>query len=71
MTQTLDKIWATEMSKNVALRNYAQARGAMFAPMHGDAAQTAVFPAVQAYAWTQHAAGKTKVSPDTVGIPKP
>jgi len=71
VTQTLDKIWATEMSKNVALRSYAQARGAMFAPMHGDAAQTAVFPAIQAYAWTQHAAGKSKVSPDTVGIPKP
>jgi hypothetical protein len=30
-----------------------------------------VFPAVQANAWNLHAAGKTKVSPDTVGIPKP
>ena len=33
----------------------------------GDAAQAAVFPAIQAYAWTQQAAGKAKVSPDTVG----
>jgi tripartite-type tricarboxylate transporter receptor subunit TctC len=71
VTQTLDKIWATEMVKNAALRTYAQSRGAMFAPMHGAEAQTAVFPAIQAYAWTQHAAGKAKVSPDTVGIPKP
>ena len=71
VTQTLDKIWATEMVKNAALRTYAQSRGAMFAPMHGADAQTAVFPAIQAYAWTQHAAGKAKVSPDTVGIPKP
>jgi hypothetical protein len=26
---------------------------------------------VQANAWLLHAGGKTKVSPDTVGIPKP
>jgi tripartite-type tricarboxylate transporter receptor subunit TctC len=69
--QTLDRIWATEISKSEALRKYAQARGAMFAPMAGDDAQKAVFPAIQSYAWTQQAAGKAKVSPDTVGIPKP
>jgi hypothetical protein len=28
-------------------------------------------PAVQANAWLLHAGGKTKVSPDSVGIPKP
>jgi tripartite-type tricarboxylate transporter receptor subunit TctC len=71
VAQTLDKIWATEMVKNDALKKYAQARGAMFAPMAGDEAQKAVFPAIQSYAWTQQAAGKAKVSPDTVGIPKP
>ncbi|HEY0856947.1 MAG TPA: tripartite tricarboxylate transporter substrate binding protein [Albitalea sp.] len=71
VTQTLDKIWATEMSKSEALRKYAEARGAIFAPMYGEDAQKAVFPAIQSYAWTQQAAGKAKVSPDTVGIPKP
>ena len=71
VAQTLDKIWATEMVKNDALKKYAQARGAMFAPMAGEEAQKAVFPAIQSYAWTQQAAGKAKVSPDTVGIPKP
>lgn len=71
VTKTLDRIWATEISKSEALRKYAQSRGAMFAPMAGDDAQKAVFPAIQAYAWTQQAAGKAKVSPDTVGIPKP
>jgi len=69
--QTLDRIWASEMVKSEALKKYAQARGAMFAPMAGEEAQKAVFPAIQSYAWTQHAAGKAKVSPDTVGIPKP
>ncbi|WP_288252262.1 tripartite tricarboxylate transporter substrate binding protein [uncultured Hydrogenophaga sp.] len=71
VAQTLNRIWATEMVKNEALKKYAQSRGAMFAPMAGEEAQKAVFPAVQSYAWTQQAAGKAKVSPDTVGIPKP
>lgn len=71
VAQTLNRIWATEMVKSEALKKYAQARGAMFAPMAGDEAQKAVFPAIQSYAWTQQAAGKAKVSPDTVGIPKP
>ncbi len=71
VAQTLDRIWNTEMVKSEALKKYAQSRGAMFAPMAGEAAQKAVFPAIQSYAWTQHAAGKAKVSPDTVGIAKP
>lgn len=71
VAQTLNKIWATEMVKNDALRKYAQARGAIFAPAAGEEAQKVVFPAIQSYAWTQQAAGKAKVSPDTVGIPKP
>lgn len=71
VTQTLDRIWASEVSKSEALRKYAEARGAIFAPMHGEEAQKAVFPAIQSYAWTQQAAGKAKVSPDTVGIPRP
>jgi tripartite-type tricarboxylate transporter receptor subunit TctC len=71
VTATLDKVWASQMANNEALKKYAQGRGALFAPMAGDAAQNAVFPAIQAYAWTQQAAGKAKVSPDTVGIPKP
>ena len=71
VAQTLNRIWSTEMVRSDALKKYAQSRGAMFAPMSGDEAQKAVFPAIQSYAWTQQAAGKAKVSPDTVGIPKP
>lgn len=71
VTATLDKVWAQQMANSEALKKYAQGRGALFAPMHGDEAQKAVFPAIQAYAWTQQAAGKAKVSPDTVGIAKP
>jgi len=71
VTATLDKAWATQMANNETLKKYAQARGALFAPMAGETAQAAVFPAIQSYAWTQQAAGKAKVSPDTVGIAKP
>ena len=69
--KTVTKIWTEQMSKSDALRKYANSRGALFNPLSGEAAQTAVFPAVQANAWNLHASGKTKVSPDTVGIPKP
>jgi tripartite-type tricarboxylate transporter receptor subunit TctC len=71
VVSTLDKVWATTMANDEALKKYASSRGALFAPIAGEAAQKAVFPAIQAYAWSQQAAGKTKVSPDTVGIPKP
>src|SRR3954464_14126613 len=71
VVKTVEKIWTDTIAHSEALKKYAVARGALFNPLSGDAAQKAVFPAVQANAWNLHSAGKTKVSPDTVGIPKP
>jgi tripartite-type tricarboxylate transporter receptor subunit TctC len=71
VVKTVEKIWTENIAKSEAVKKYAVSRGALFNPLSGDAAQKAVFPAVQANAWNLHAAGKTKVSPDTVGIPKP
>jgi len=71
VVKTLDRIWTENIAKNEALRKYAASRGALFAPSSEEAAQKAVFPAVQANAWMLFESGKTKVSPDTVGIPKP
>jgi len=71
VVKTLEKIWAENIAKSDALKKYAANRGALFAPSAGAAAQAAVFPAVQANVWLLHAGGKTKVAPDTVGIPKP
>jgi tripartite-type tricarboxylate transporter receptor subunit TctC len=68
---TVQKIWVENISKSEVLKNYAVSRGALFAPVYGDAAQKAAFPAVQANAWLLFDTGKAKVSPDTVGIPKP
>jgi tripartite-type tricarboxylate transporter receptor subunit TctC len=71
LIQTLQKIWADNIAKNEALKQYANNRGALFAPLSGDAAQKAAFPAVQANAWLLFNSGKAKTSPDTVGIPAP
>jgi len=71
VVKTLEKIWAEQIVKSDALKKYAASRGALFAPQFGEAAQKAVFPAVQANAWLLFDGGKAKVSPDTVGIPKP
>ncbi len=69
--KTMDKIWAEKMQSDAALKKYANMRGAIFDPLYGDAAQKAVFPAIQLNAWNIFDSGKAKVSPDTVGIPKP
>src|SRR3954470_16551843 len=71
VVKTLERVWAENIAKSEALKKYAVSRGALFNPLAGEAAQKAVFPAVQTNVWNLHASGKTKVSPDTVGIPKP
>jgi tripartite-type tricarboxylate transporter receptor subunit TctC len=71
LIQTLQKLWADNIAKNDALKQYANSRGALFAPLSGEAAQKAAFPAVQANAWLLFNSGKAKTSPDTVGIPAP
>jgi len=71
VVRTLDGIWDTRIKSSEALRKYAENRGALFAPATGADALTNAFPAVQANAWLMHDGGKSKVSPDTVGIPKP
>ena len=71
VVKTIEKLWAENIAKSEALKKYAASRGALFAPSSGDAAQKAVYPAVQANAWMLFESGKAKVSPDTVGIAKP
>jgi tripartite-type tricarboxylate transporter receptor subunit TctC len=71
VVKTVEHIWSTTIAHSDAMKKYATSRGALFNPLSGEAAQKAVFPAVQANVWNLQAAGKTKVSPDTVGIPKP
>jgi tripartite-type tricarboxylate transporter receptor subunit TctC len=69
--KTLDMVWENVVMKSEALKKYATSNGALYAPVYGDAAQKAAMPAIQTTAWQLQEAGKAKVSPDTVGIPKP
>jgi len=71
VVQAVKKAWSQNISRNETLKKYATSRGALFAPLDGPEAQKAVFPAVQANAWLLFENNKAKVSPDTVGIPKP
>lgn len=68
--QTIDAIWTDVISKSETMKKYATTNGALFAPVSGDAALAAAMPAIKTTAWQLHEAGKSKVSPDTVGIPK-
>ncbi len=68
---TVQKIWTENIARNAAIKAYATSKGALFAPVAGDAALAAAMPAIQANAWLLHSTGKTKVAPDTVGIAKP
>ncbi|MDP3223850.1 MAG: tripartite tricarboxylate transporter substrate binding protein, partial [Rubrivivax sp.] len=68
---TITKIWNENIKTSEAVKKYAVSRGALFQPVAGDDAQKAAAPAIAANAWLMHDSGKTKVSPDTVGIPKP
>jgi len=69
--QRLDNLWATTIAKSTKLKDYANDRGALFAPYYGKDAQERVFPFIQFTAWLFWDAGKAKTKPDTVGIPRP
>jgi tripartite-type tricarboxylate transporter receptor subunit TctC len=69
--RTFDMIWTDRISTSQALKDYADERGTVFMAAYGDAAQEAVAPTVQADAWTLHGAGRTVMSPEELGIPKP
>ena len=68
---TVQRIWAENIAKSEALQKYATSRGALFAPVAGDAALAAAMPAIAANAWLMSDTGKAKVTPDKVGIPRP
>lgn len=69
--ETLDMIWKDTIMNSEALKKYATANGAIAAPAYGDEALKVAMPAIQSTAWGLHEGGKSKLAPDTVGIPKP
>ena len=69
--ETLNRIWATKIPNNAKLRAYTLEKGAQFTPGAGQAARDKAWPEIQADAWSFHTAGRTKMSPDELKIPRP
>lgn len=68
---TMNQIWDSKIKASDRLKKYAESAGLTVLVSRGDEAYKAAFPVVQINAWAIHDGGKSKVSPDTVGIPKP
>lgn len=71
VVDTLNQVWVDTMANSDALKQYAAGRGAVFAPYYGEDAQNRVQPAIRLNAWLLFDAGKAKIDPSTVGIPRP
>jgi tripartite-type tricarboxylate transporter receptor subunit TctC len=71
VVQTVEKIWMERLANSDAFRKYAAQRGALFTPAVGKQAHDMVWPTVVSDAWLLHEAGMAKVSPESIGIPKP
>ena len=69
--ETFDRIWSEVIPTAQPLRRYALEKGALFTPAAGEEAREKVWPEVQADAWSFHAAGRTTMSPEELGIPRP
>lgn len=71
VVDTVTKAWQDTIMRSAKVQEYAKSRGAVFDPSFGQMAQDRAFSYYQPVAWLYFEAGKAKVSPDTVGIPKP
>jgi tripartite-type tricarboxylate transporter receptor subunit TctC len=71
VVKTMEEAWKNKIAKSEALQKYADARSALYAPIYGQAAYDNAMKMVRQTAWIYHDAGKSKVSPDSVGIPRP
>jgi tripartite-type tricarboxylate transporter receptor subunit TctC len=66
--ETMDAVWKNKIAKSEALQKYAASRAAIYAPIAGQEAHGEAMKMVRYTAWLYHDAGKSKVSPATVGI---
>jgi tripartite-type tricarboxylate transporter receptor subunit TctC len=71
VVRTFNQVWENEIANNAALKKYAAQNGAIFDPASGQQAHDDVMPEVRADAWMLHEAGRTKMSPEELGIERP
>ena len=70
VVKTMNEVWDKKIRNSEALKKYATQRSALFAPLYGEDAYTESFKMVRFSAWLYHDGGKSKVAPDTLGIPR-
>lgn len=68
---TMERIWRERIADSEELRRYARENGAVATPYFGEEARRRSFESVKADAWALHELGRAKVSPETLGIPRP
>jgi tripartite-type tricarboxylate transporter receptor subunit TctC len=71
VVDTMSSVWADRIANSTRLAEYAESKGLTVNVVSGDKAYEEAFPSTQINAWQIHDGGKSKVSPDTVGIPRP
>lgn len=71
VVETMNQIWADNISNSDVLQRYAAERGALFLPSYGAEAQERASAMVSSQAWMFFDSGKAAVSPDSVGIERP
>ena len=69
--RAVEKAWDQAIGNSKEIQTYALERGAVFAPAYGAEAQKRVYAYLQQVAWLYYDAGRTKLSPDAVGISRP
>ncbi|HSV55930.1 MAG TPA: tripartite tricarboxylate transporter substrate binding protein [Magnetospirillaceae bacterium] len=68
---TVGRAWQDAIGRSTRLQEFARVSGAVFSPSWGQEAQDIAFRYYQPVAWLFFDAGQARVSPDTVGIPRP
>ncbi len=71
VAETMGKVWGENIKNSQRLKDYAQSKGLAVNVVSGDAAYEQAFPSTQINAWQIHDGGKSRVSPDSLGIPRP
>lgn len=68
---TMDQVWQDHVMEAQALKDYANERGAMFAPSYGDAAREVAMPVVISEACARVTRGEAVLDPSEIGIDCP
>jgi len=68
---SIGKAFEKVITNSQLIKDYCAANGAVFGPSWGAEAQKRAMAYIRPIAWTYWDAGKAKIRPDTVGIPRP